>query len=176
VELQNEVCWLSKWVVNFLLIGNKQLYVRGKNIPCACAWRKNLELLSQNDARTNASAAVRMTGFRSLTAGPCNPPVPLATNIASKILTGKAFQRAAEALQYAVPAPVASSMYSNVTRIFAAQHPHSTRFALTHTRWYGTDGSMIQSSLKELEPTRSKSIGLDTTPLLGQVSTSLACW
>jgi hypothetical protein len=67
-------------------------------------------------------------------------------------------------------------MYGNVTNIFAAQHPHSTRFALTHTQWYGTNGSMIQSSLKELESTGSKSICLDTTPFLGQVSTSLVCW
>jgi hypothetical protein len=135
------------------LVNRKQVAVREgeEHSLCMCMAQGLRTLLSQNDARTNASADVRMTGFRSLTARPRNPPVPLATNIASESLAGIAFQRAAEALQYAVPAPVASSMYGNVTNIFAAQHPHSTRFALTHTRWYVTDGSMIQSSLKELE-------------------------
>jgi hypothetical protein len=36
-----------KWDVNFLLIGNEQGYAavpgRRMNMPCACAWRKNLE-------------------------------------------------------------------------------------------------------------------------------------
>jgi hypothetical protein len=83
----------------------------------------------------------------------------LATNIASEILTGKAFKRAADDFQHAVPAPVASNMYGDVTNIFAAQHPLR---ADPHATIY-TDGSVIQSNLKELETTGSKRIRLETT-------------
>jgi hypothetical protein len=101
-----------------------------------------------------------MTGFRRLTTRPRNPPVPQATNIASEILKGQAFKRAADEFQHAVPAPVASNMYGDVTNIsFAALHPLR---ADPHAMIY-TDGSVIQSNLKELETTGSKRIRLETT-------------
>jgi hypothetical protein len=99
-------------------------------------------------------------GFRSLTTRPRNPAPALATNIASEILTGKAFKRAADEFQHAVPAPPASNMYGNVTDIFAS-HQHPLR-ADPHAMVY-TDGSVIQSKLKELETTGSKRIRLETT-------------
>jgi hypothetical protein len=151
-----------KWDVNFLLIGNEQGYAAVREVDehalCMCMAQELRTLLSRNDARTDASD-VRMTGFRSLTTRPRNPPV-LATNIASEILTGKAFKRAADEFQHAVPAPVASNMYGDVTsNIFPAQHPLR---ADPHAMIY-TDGSVIQSNSKELETTGSKRIRLETT-------------
>jgi hypothetical protein len=125
-----------------------------------CIAQELRTMLSQNDARTDASADMRMTGFRGLTTRPRNPPVPLATNIASESLTGKSFRRAADEFQYAVPPPAASNMYGNVINIFAAPHPLC---ADPHAMVY-TDGSVIQSNLKELKTTvGSKCIRLETT-------------
>jgi hypothetical protein len=108
---------------------------------------------------------------------PRNSPVPLATNITSEILTGKAFKCAVDEFQYAVPAPVASNLYGNVTNIyfniFAAQHPLR---ADPHAMVY-TDGCVIQSNLKELETTvGSKRVRLETTTATIAGTSLIAHW